>query len=162
MLEYDANRLKDPYLEPYFSPVKAKILERWTRLVAAVDPDVEMGFHLYYGDVRHMHFIEPEDLGLLVDLANSIIRDIPRIHPIWYFHMPVPKDRTDEQYFKPLQDLKLDGTKLLLGLFMLVTSRARRRGLRQHRRRMRSGLGWLQNAVLGGHLLRKWTASSTS
>jgi hypothetical protein len=30
--------------------------------------------------------------------------------------MPVPKDRTDGQYFKPLQHLKLHGTELVLGL----------------------------------------------
>ena len=117
ILEYEAGRLQDPHYERYFSPVKSGMLDRLGRLVAAVDTDVELGFHLCYGDIGHVHFIQPEDLALLVDLANGIAEEIAPIHTIKHIHMPVPKDQTKEQFFKPLSDLKLgEETKLFLGL----------------------------------------------
>ncbi len=76
--------------------------------------DVELGFHLCYGDVDGKHFIEPEDAGKLVELANALAATITR--PIAYIHMPVPIERSDEAYFKPLEGLKLAaGTELYLG-----------------------------------------------
>ena len=116
LLEYDADRLKDAYFETYFSPVKAGILERLKRLAAAVESDVEMGFHICYGNIGGIPFIPPEDMGLMVDLTNSIVQDLTSTHAIKYIHMPVPRDRTDDQFFKPLADLKLDHTKLFLDL----------------------------------------------
>ena len=116
LLEYDAGRLKIPYFETYFSPVKAGILERLNRLVAAVDHDVEVGFHICYGDIGGVHFIQPEDMAIMVDLANSIVQNLTSTHAVKYTHMPVPKDRTNEHFFKPLANLKLDKTKLFLGL----------------------------------------------
>lgn len=50
----------------------------------------------------------------LVDVARVIKAKVNR--EIAYFHMPVPKDRTDTAYFRPLGRLQLDRTKLFLGL----------------------------------------------
>ncbi len=74
-----------------------------------------MGVHLCYGDRMHQHFIQPKDLGLLVELANTISAGVGR--DFEWIHMPVPKDRLDEAYYAPLKDLKLgpDG-ELVLGL----------------------------------------------
>ena len=93
---------------------KTEILTRLARISAAVPADVELGFHLCYGDVDGKHFIEPEDAGKLVELANALAATITR--PIAYIHMPVPIERSDEAYFKPLEGLKLAaGTELYLG-----------------------------------------------
>jgi len=93
---------------------KAAILERLKRISEWVPPDVELGFHLCYGDVDGKHFIEPIDAGKLVELANALAKTIQR--PIAYIHMPVPIDRSDDAYFAPLADLKLQaGTELFLG-----------------------------------------------
>jgi hypothetical protein len=116
MLEYNRHRIQDKYCKPYFTPVKAGILDRLTRLAAAVDLGVEMGYHLCYGDMGHTHFVQPDDTGLMVELANEISKIIQPGHPIEYIHMPVPKDRVDEGYFKPMQKLKLGDSKLYLGL----------------------------------------------
>ena len=116
MLEYDAGRLKEPHFEPYFSPVKAGILERIAGLVAAVDAGVELGFHLCYGDIRHVHFIQPQDVRIMVDLANDIVQKLAPTRTVKYIHMPVPKDRVDREYFAPLAGLELGATKLFLGL----------------------------------------------
>ena len=117
LLEYESGRLKDdPYFEPYFAPLKHGIMQRWRQLAAAVDQNVQIGFHLCYGDVRHRHFIEPEDSRLVVDLANDLVREVGTIHPVHYIHLPVPKNRTEASFFEPLRDLEIGTTKLFAGL----------------------------------------------
>ena len=50
-----------------------------------------------------------------MELANTLSGAISR--PINWFHMPVPRDRTDDAYFAPLRNLALHAeTKLYLGL----------------------------------------------
>ena len=93
---------------------KRAIIERLKRISEAVPADVELGYHLCYGDVDGKHFIEPIDAGKLVELANALSAEVDR--PIAYIHMPVPIERSDEDYFKPLAELKLKpGTELFLG-----------------------------------------------
>ena len=115
-LESDQGRLEDPYFKAYFSPVKAGLFERLTRLTKAVDADVQLGFHLCYGDFGHVHFVQPDDAKLLVEMANTIVQTLGPIHHVTYIHMPLPKDRIDEGYFKPMANLKLNDTQLFLGL----------------------------------------------
>lgn len=115
-LEVDQGRLKDPYFKAYFSPVKAGLFERLTRITKAVDAEVQLGFHLCYGDRAHMHFVQPADAKLLVEMANTVVQTLGPIHHVTYIHMPVPKDRIDEAYFKPMANLTLRDTQLFLGL----------------------------------------------
>ncbi|MGH6990828.1 MAG: hypothetical protein ACREFD_14180 [Stellaceae bacterium] len=94
---------------------KAMILGQLAELGDAVPKDVELGYHLCYGDRGHHHFIEPKDTANLVEVANGIIARVHR--PVQWIHMPVPKNRDDTTYFLPLRDLKLPpGTELYLGL----------------------------------------------
>lgn len=108
----------DEYLfKPFFSPVKEGILGRLSRLCASIPSDATLGFHLCYGDFLYKHFVEPENLAILVDLANNIIGKIGRrVHSVEWIHMLIPKDRTDAAYFEPLKSLKLDGSHLYLGV----------------------------------------------
>lgn len=115
-LEYERGRIQDPLFKPYFSSVKEGILERIFRLSCAVNQDVQLGFHLCYGDRQHQHFVQPEDAGLLVDIATNIVRRIGPRHPIELIHLPVPKDRFDTAYFNPLKDLDIGDVELFLGL----------------------------------------------
>ena len=120
-LEVENGNLDDPYFKAYFEHVgheglKECLLERLTRLVKAVDQDVPMGFHLCYGDFDHKHFVEPVDATLLVEMANTIVQTLGPIHKVTYIHMPVPQSKTDETYFAPLENLRLDDTMLFLGL----------------------------------------------
>jgi hypothetical protein len=103
-----------PFFAPFFSPVKEGIIERLIRLADLVDPKVECGFHLCYGDRGHRHFVEPKDMSNLVEIAAAILKGAKR--EITWFHMPVPKDRTDDEYFKPLESLDLGKTQLYLGV----------------------------------------------
>lgn len=116
VLESDRGRMNDPYFEAYFSPIKEGILDRILRLVSAVGQDAKIGFHLCYGDMGHVHFVQPIDAQLLVELANDIVKAISPAHSVEYIHIPVPKDRTDDAYFGPLQDLRIKGAQLFLGV----------------------------------------------
>ena len=98
-----------------FKDLMGGIAERIIRLSGHVPNDVEMGFHLCYGDFQHQHFVEPEDTGRLVELANRVSASVER--PIQWIHLPVPRERTDDAYFAPLAGLDLHPeTKLYLGL----------------------------------------------
>ncbi|WP_280425438.1 hypothetical protein [Nocardia carnea] len=91
------------------------VIERAARLGNAVPAEVELGYHLCYGDFGHRHFVEPADTSKLVAVASGVAAALHR--PLQWVHMPVPKDRTDEAYFAPLADLTLHPeTALYLGL----------------------------------------------
>jgi hypothetical protein len=92
-----------------------KIIARMQRLCAAVPEDVELGLHLCYGDFGARHFVEPKDAAKMVEFANALANSIKR--PIAYIHMPVPIERSDDAFHRPLGDLKLkDSTQLFLGI----------------------------------------------
>ena len=94
---------------------QAMVLGQLAQLGDAVPADVELGYHLCYGDRGHKHFVEPKDTANLVEVANGISARVKR--SIEWIHMPVPRDRSDDAYFAPLKNLKLkSGTELVLGL----------------------------------------------
>jgi hypothetical protein len=84
-------------------------------LANRVPADIELLFHLCYGDSNHRHVVEPVDMGDMVEMAmrlNTLVKR--RINLI---HMPVPRDRSDDAYFAPLARLKLQPeTQFALGL----------------------------------------------
>ena len=97
---------------------KGQILGQLAQLGDAVPTDVELGYHLCYGDRGHKHFVEPKDTANLVEVANGISARVKR--SIEWIHLPVPRNRTDPTYFAPLRNLKLKaGTELYLGLLHL-------------------------------------------
>jgi methionine synthase II (cobalamin-independent) len=88
---------------------------RFNKLAQAVPEQVELGFHLCYGDLDGKHFIEPKDTTKMVGMANLIKSNVHR--RVDYIHMPVPIARHDDSFFAPLRDLKLgEDTELYLGL----------------------------------------------
>jgi hypothetical protein len=94
---------------------KLDIVARLSRLAASVPPDVELGFHLCYGDLDAKHFFDPRDAGAMVDLANRLAQAVER--PIQWIHMPVPIARSDDAFFAPFDSLKLHvETELYLGV----------------------------------------------
>lgn len=99
----------------WWADPERQIIDRLIRLSEAVPADVELGFHLCYGDFAHKHFIEPTDTALMVRLSNALCREIPR--PVDWIHMPVPRGRSDEAYYAPLADLVVKPeTRIYLGL----------------------------------------------
>jgi hypothetical protein len=107
---------KPPYIaDAWFSPVREGIIERAVRVMKCIDNNVPMGVHLCYGDCGHVHFLQPENMKLMVELANEMSTAMGRNFD--WIHMPVPKDRADDAYFAPLKVLKSGpGAELVLGL----------------------------------------------
>lgn len=99
----------------WFGDIQDSIVQRLVRIGDRVPGDVELGYHLCYGDAGHKHFTQPSDAGLLVAVANGLCAGLSR--PPEWVHMPVPRDRDDDGYFRPLQGLRLPAeTELYLGL----------------------------------------------
>ena len=94
---------------------RESLLARMGRLCAAVPVEVELGVHLCYGDFGARHFVEPKDAAKMVEFANALSNSIK--DRLAYIHMPVPIERRDDGFHRPLRDLKLkQGTELFLGL----------------------------------------------
>jgi hypothetical protein len=81
----------------------------------AVPEPIDLGYHLCYGSPADEHLVQPKDTGIMVKMTSAIAARVKR--PIQFFHLPVPKLRTDDAYYAPLEALKLGpGTELYLGL----------------------------------------------
>lgn len=118
---------------PWFDDVRTGTLERIARMAARVDEDVELGFHLCYGDRGHQHFVQPKDTANLAEIARGITDRVRR--PIGWLHLPVPADRDDDAYFAPLRDLRLpQGCELYLGLVHAEDEAGTRRRIEAARR----------------------------
>ena len=92
----------------------AGAVERLVALGSRVEPDVQLGYHLCYGDIEEAHFKQPDDAGILADVAAGILRDTTR-HIDW-IHLPVPIDRDDTAYFAPLSKVDWNDTTVYIGL----------------------------------------------
>ena len=105
--------------EDYFphrpADYKEQIFAELGRLGSAIPEAVDLGYHLCYGSPRDEHLVMPKDTGILVEIASGIADRLDR--RLDFVHMPVPKDRTDDDYFRPLEGLRLPvETQLILGL----------------------------------------------
>jgi methionine synthase II (cobalamin-independent) len=111
MIQWDG---RAPGMAP-FPGMEQAFAGAFARICAPVPADVELGIHLCYGDMDAKHFIQPQDLGKAVELANLISASVA--HPLAWIHMPVPADRADRAYYEPLRKLKRGArTELYLGL----------------------------------------------
>lgn len=100
---------------PWFDDVWQAVISRAADQAAHVPVDVELGYHLCYGDLGERHFVEPRDTTNLAGFITRLLAVTPR--PINWFHLPVPIDRDDDAYFVPLESLELPAsTELYLGL----------------------------------------------
>ena len=98
---------------------KAEMQQNFTNILVdlgeRVPSDIDLLFHLCYGDSGHKHVVEPSDMGDMVDFSNRLARLIKR--PVQLVHMPAPRNRADDAYFEPLNRLELrPETCLCLGL----------------------------------------------
>src|ERR1700674_3834963 len=65
----------------------------------AVPAGIELGYHLCYGSPADEHCVQPKDAGIMVEMTNAIAAGVKR--PIQFFHLPVPKGRSDDGYYVP-------------------------------------------------------------
>jgi hypothetical protein len=91
-----------------------EILSSLARIGNAVPAAIDLGYHLCYGSPADEHCVIPKDLGVAVEIANGIFSRLAR--PLRYLHLPVPHDRADAEYVRPLGDLALPpGAQFYLG-----------------------------------------------
>ena len=103
------------YYEPGPVDFRTETIAVLSKIGDSVPTSIELGYHLCYGSPADEHMVQPKDTGIMVEMANAITAGVKR--PIDFFHMPVPKGRTDDPYFAPLEKLKLGrDTELYLGL----------------------------------------------
>jgi hypothetical protein len=104
-----------PWFGEEHADVLAGIVARAVRQAAVVPEDVEVGYHLCYGDLEEHHFVEPTDATMLAEVLGGLFANASRT--IEWVHLPVPIDRDDDAYFAPLADVAWpDGTTVYLGL----------------------------------------------
>ena len=103
------------YYEPGPVDVRIETIDVLAKVGDAVPAAIELGYHLCYGSPADEHMVQPKDAGIMVEIANAVVAKVAR--PIQFFHMPVPKGRSDDAYFAPLEKLQLGAeTELYLGL----------------------------------------------
>jgi hypothetical protein len=103
------------YYEPGPVDFRKETIAELIAIGDAVPAAVELGYHLCYGSPADEHVIQPKDAGIMVEIVNAVSTAVRR--PIQFFHLPVPKLRTDDAYFAPLAGLKCQPeTELYLGL----------------------------------------------
>ncbi len=94
---------------------RTETIDVLTQIGDAVPAGIELGYHLCYGSPADEHMVQPKDAGIMVEMVNAITAGVKR--PIQFFHLPVPKGRSDDAYFAPLKQLRLrPETELYLGL----------------------------------------------
>jgi hypothetical protein len=102
----------------YFA-ARDELLSRIAELGERIPEPVDVGFHFCYGYLNRKHEIEPRSVALMVEIANALTDRMAR--SINFVHMPVPRNRSDRDYFAPLRDVRLrPETELYLGLIHLT------------------------------------------
>jgi methionine synthase II (cobalamin-independent) len=100
---------------PLVNASKPEIAERFARICAPIPQDVELGFHLCYGDFGGKHFFDPVTARHLVDISNAIAKKVS--HKVAYIHLPVPAPRASDYFFAPMREFALSPeTEIYLGL----------------------------------------------
>jgi hypothetical protein len=103
------------YYEPGPVDFRTETIDVLAEIGDGVPAGIELGYHLCYGSPADEHMVQPKDTGIMVEMTNAIVAAVKR--PIQFFHLPVPKGRSDDGYFAPLEKLRLaPGTELYLGL----------------------------------------------
>ena len=115
----------------WFDLSDTAIVERLSRLAAAVPDEVPMGFHICLGSPGNKHVVLPKDARNQVHLMNLLLTELPR--RVDWLHAPVPRDVDPEHYLAPYADLHRPETNtLFLGVVDIAD------GIDATRRRIRA------------------------
>lgn len=144
--------------EHRFDDVRQAVIDRLARIGQYVPAGVEVGYHLCYGNKGSKHFKEPADTALMVHIAQGVVDQVDR--QVDWVHLPVPIDRADDAYYRPLADLRLaPETELYLGLIHLAdgVEGGRERVAAAHRHVSKFGIaGECGFPIRGDDTVAKW------
>ncbi|KAK6366407.1 hypothetical protein LTR64_008422 [Lithohypha guttulata] len=109
------------FFVPHFekgADVQAEAVTRMIDLASWIDADVELGYHLCYGDLGHQPFKQATDVSVLADVIETLCSNIDR--SLEFVHIPVPLNEV-KTYLQPLTPRALKmlterKTHLFLGL----------------------------------------------
>lgn len=89
------------------------IAEEIGDVLLAIPEAVDRGVHYCFGDYGHRHFKQPENLDLVVELANAV----QEISPADFLHFPADRDSgLHSDYYAALRSLEYDGAEVSLGV----------------------------------------------
>ncbi len=83
------------------------------RLCRDIPADAMLGHHLCYGTLGGWPMVSPKDLAMAVKFANVCITNSGR--NVDFIHIPM-LNTVDENYYRPLRDLKAGKARVYLGL----------------------------------------------
>jgi len=107
--------LFENYYEHQPQDYKVQAFAMLARLAGQVPDDVELGFHLCYGSPYDEPLVRPDNMSILVELANGIASSVSR--RVDFIHVPVPQGRTEPEFYAPLSAMNVaDDTRIFLGL----------------------------------------------
>ena len=92
----------------------SSIISMLNIISTAIPESTLLGMHLCCGDRHYRPIQQLDDLRILVSFANALAEGLE--HRLDWVQMPVPPDRDDLDYFRPLGDLEIGAGKLFLGL----------------------------------------------
>ena len=89
-----------------------------SRLTRLIPEEVLVGYHLCYGTFPEWPMYEPQDMGVLVRMANYAVAESGR--PVDWLHLAGPRylRSEDERFFAPLRDLDVGDTRVFLGIVL--------------------------------------------
>jgi hypothetical protein len=93
------------------------------RLSQRLPDRVALGFHFCFGTFGGWPRFAPPDLGRTVELVNAVIGGVPR--RVDWVHIPT-LDRSDADFYRPLERLDLRGARPYLGMIHNMPSFKRR------------------------------------
>jgi len=98
--------------------------ERFTdplgRLTRLIPDEVLVGYHFCYGTFPEWPMYEARDMNLIVRMANYAVANSGR--RVDWVHLAGPRylRSEDAQFFRPLSDLRVDDTRVFLGIVLPV------------------------------------------
>jgi hypothetical protein len=98
------------------------------RLTSLIPEDVLVGYHLCHGTFPEWPMYEPQDMSVLVRMANYAVAESGR--QVDWLHLAGPRvlRSEDKRFFRPLADLDASGARVYLGIVQPVDGAA---GLRR-------------------------------
>jgi hypothetical protein len=90
------------------------------RLTRLVPEDALVGFHLCHGTFPEWPMYEPQDMSVIVRMANHAVANAGR--PVDWLHLAGPRylRSEDERFFAPLADLEAPETRVFLGIVLPI------------------------------------------
>jgi len=113
---------------PLVNASKSEISARIARICAPIPDDVELGFHLCYGDFGGKHFFDPVTARHLVDISNAVAGAVRHAILTSIFRFPCRAQRTNSSS-RCVTSSSRQGRKSISASFTLPTvSKAPRSG----------------------------------